>query len=109
MIVIVGRDEREAALGRKPAPDLLARIREAIIGDDFRTITARRRLFDLRRVIRHDYDDGGSEQAPGAGERLAVIARREGNHTPPPLLGRQRRDCIVGPAKLERACVCQAN
>ena len=75
--VVVRRDERQAALLGERAPERLAVLGVAVVGDDLGAVAARRRELGGRRVLRHHDHGAGAEQRRRERDRLRVVARRE--------------------------------
>ena len=101
--VIVGRNQREAALGGEPAADRFAVVALAIVEDDLAAVAFGGDAFDGGRVGRHDDDARDVEQLAGERDRLRVIAGREGDDAAPAFVGREARERVVGAAELEGA------
>ena len=87
--VIVGRDQRQAALVREPAADRLAVLAVAIVEDDLAAVAFRGDALHGRRVGRHDDDARDVEHLPGERDRLRVVAGREGDDAAAALVGRR--------------------
>ena len=101
--VVVGRDQRHAALGGELAADLLAVFGVALVQAHLGAVTARGGQLGGRRVVRHH--DGGrhAQQASRQRHRLRVVAGRERHHAGTALGGVELRQRVEGPAELEGA------
>ena len=73
--VIVGRNDRQAALARQAAPDCFAIVALAIVEDDLSAVALRRHAFDGGRVGRHDDDSRNAKHPACERDRLRVVAR----------------------------------
>ena len=99
--MVVGRDQRQAALARQPTADRLAIFGVAVVHHDLGAIAARCRHLGTRRIVRH-HDGGRDAQLPRRqGDRLRMVAGREGDHAGAPLRLAELRQRIEGAAELE--------
>src|SRR5215203_373700 len=105
--VVVGWDERQAALGGELRPEHVAVVLVAVEVHDLRGVAARRRDLHRRRVLRHQHRDGHALELPRVGERLTVIAGREGENAALAGGAVEVRYSVAGAAELEGACPLQ--
>ena len=102
-VVVVGRDDREAALRRDLLGDLLALVAGRPDGDDLRPVRGDPIALDGRRVGRHDDHRRHAEEPCRAGDALGVVP--DEYEMTPRASASAGRDAIadVRPAELERA------
>ena len=86
-IVVVRRDDREAALGRDPLGDDPALRACRPNDDDLGSVRGDTTRLELRRIGRHDDDRRRAEEPRRAGDALGVVAGRVGDHAAGPLVG----------------------
>ena len=101
--IVKARDDDCAGFPGNPRRDRFAALGAPIVEDDLRAFCARAVDFHLRSVGRHD-DDGPDCQSPGRnGDAARVVARREGDDAPLPLLRRKLEQSVGRSAQLEGA------
>jgi hypothetical protein len=96
-------DRDESACVYELCEEFLPILAVAVEKHDLGAVAAGRLQFARRGVLGHKDDGGGFVQAGGERECLGVVAAADGGHSAFSLVGRQRRDRVVGAAELERA------
>ena len=102
-VVVVRRDEYEAALADELPGHGLALAARRTDGHDLGPVCLHPAALDRRRVRGHDDHGGGPEQSRRARDSLGVVPRRVRHHAACPLARRERGDGVVRAADLERA------
>ena len=101
--IVIRRHQHGAAPRRDLARDRFAIVAHAVIEHDLGAERGGAFAFGARRVVRH-HDDARHAEEPRRGrDTLRMIAGREGDDPAAALLGRNRREPVVGAAELERA------
>ena len=72
--MVIGRDQRQSALGGETAPDLFAILCIAVVEDHFAAVVPGRLDLHLGRIPGHDDRRRCPQQSPGEGRRLGMIA-----------------------------------
>src|SRR5205085_6948891 len=100
-LVVEARHHYRTALAAQLTCNLFAAFGQAVVEDDLGAVRPRAFHLNRRGIGRHD--DGGVNAEPlgGDGDALSVIARRESDHAPLPLVVRELEEPICRTAQLE--------
>jgi cytochrome c oxidase assembly factor CtaG len=100
-VVVVGRDDGQAALGRDRLSARLALLGCRAHHHDLGAVGGDPVALDGRRIAGHDDHGRRPEQSGGAGDALGVVPGRVGDDAAPPLFVGERGDRHVRAADLE--------